>query len=485
MTNNVATTCFTDIEDSAALTEKLGNTVFGEMRHNYFAVCEALAQQNVAINIKNTGDGHMITFKDIESPLKFASQLQSFYRPQPNYVESPLKFRIGLFLGVIEEQGTMDAFGSGVNRASRVESNTPAGSVWVNDDFLKSITVVWGEPKAKQLFSDQGDIQVKKLPPMKLYSFDWQSYTRQYPENGLPALVRNHLENASVIVWNLPLSDISGQPPVIWPVVPRDGVNAIHCGQLAIIRLLAMLGSPINVLIADCGATANPTREYSENFKKKIDSFSNKIGIRNVRYDFMTDMFSPGCESCQDFHRHFQKVISQLTLEKLVAANNKDYSEAVKEAIKQAPTLDFLKPALTISSILHLSKREGRKCIVVVGHDERILWQGAHYSIPDTVGQFGVLFNPILKMKEGAQVHQTERIPLYYSWDQIVEDMEKYDLANWLTKLHLFLSSFPAASVVINDVSIKPADWLDGKSIEEKIDKAALARQVFTNILTC
>jgi class 3 adenylate cyclase len=88
--NKFVTTCFTDIEDSAAMTEKLGHKEFGELRNKYFAVCEALAKLNSATVIKNTGDGHMITFDDIDSPLKFAAQLQEFYKPQPNFEVDPI-----------------------------------------------------------------------------------------------------------------------------------------------------------------------------------------------------------------------------------------------------------------------------------------------------------------------------------------------------------------------------------------------------------
>jgi hypothetical protein len=412
----------------------------------------------------------------------YLNNLSSFWGP-PHFVESPFKFRVGLYLGIVEEDHG-DAFGSGVNRASRVEGKASAGEILVNEDVRKSFTIIWGEPKTLQLFSDLGEKEIKKLPPMKMYSFNWETYIKQHPENSLPTLVLKQFRDASVTPFNLGLADIANRIPVIWPVVPRAGVNAIHCGQLTIIRLLAMLGSPIIVLIADCGVTNNISKEHAETFKEDINSFATKMGIRNIRYYFMSQMFVPRCENCDKFHRHFQKVISQLPLEKLVAANNKTYSEPVKAAINQAPTLDFLKPALTIASILHIAEQVDKKCIVVVGYDEQIQWEGALDSLSNIRDQFGVLFNPILKLKDGEQVHQTERVPLYYSWEKIVEDMEKYDLANWLTKLHVFLSNFPESSVVIDGVTINPTEWQNGGNIDEKIDKNILAKFVFDNILT-
>jgi class 3 adenylate cyclase len=482
MTNKITTACFTDIEDSSALAERLGHTIYSNLRREYFHVCETLANKNGGDNIKNTGDGHMMTFEDIESPFNFAAQLQEFYHPSPNYSESPFKLRIGLFCGVVQQEPKKkDAFGSGVNRASRVESNTPVGSVWVNEELVSYVSKVWGA-SSTGLFSDLGDIQVKKLGTIKMQSFNWRDYIDQHSAKGLSSLVLQHLNDATVVPFNLGLPDISAKLPVVWPVVPRGGINAIHCGQLIIMRLLAMLGAPINVLIADCGAN-NISREYSETFRRDIDSFATKMGMKDIRYYFMSDMFIPRCEGCDEFHRQFQKVISHLTFNELVDANNKAYEDSVKDEIKQGFVLDFLKPALTIASILHFSKLEHKKCIVVVGLDERIQWERAIDALPDTRDQFGVLFNPVLNLKEGAQVRQTELVTLYYSWQQLLDDMEKYDFVNWLTKLHLFLLCFPASSVDINGISIQPKDWKGNKNIEEKIDKQTMAKQVFDRIL--
>ena len=82
-----------------------------------------------------------------------------------------------------------------------------------------------------------------------------------------------HFGEASITPANARLADIASLPLIIWPVVPRDGVNAIHRGQLEIIRLLAMMGSKVHVLIADCGVAENYPRPYSEEFRKMIDDY--------------------------------------------------------------------------------------------------------------------------------------------------------------------------------------------------------------------
>jgi hypothetical protein len=243
-----------------------------------------------------------------------------------------------------------------------------------------------------------------------------------------------------------------------------------------------MVGSKVHVLIADCGATNNPKRTYSERFKSDINKHALKRNLKDIQYSFMSDLFEPRCDGCDRFHNHFQSVISQLTLEDLLAINNKEYAEDVKKGIKTSPTLDFLHPALTISSVIHLSTDINDKCIVVVGHDEKIQWESAHQAIRSTRDRFGVLFNPKLMRKGGTQGRQTHNWPMYFSWEKIVEEMEEYDLAQWLTQLHLFLSSFPASTITIDGIAFSPTDWQKNEQFESKIDKNALAQQVF-NIL--
>jgi len=486
MTNEFVVTCFADMKDSTPMNEMMGNIGVSPIRDEYLAVGEILAKYNGGDYIKNIGGNDMITFRDLESPFNFAVQLQQFYQPHPNYSKAPVISRIGLYLGVVDRR-EHDAFGSGVNQAARVEGKAEPGTIWLNKELMEAICKVWGEVNARPFFASEGEFELKGIknpPKQELYSFKWQDYIKIHPDKSLSSIVFKHFQDASVIITNLTLADFGNQPSIIWPVKPRDNVNAIHCGQLEIMRLLAMLGFQVNVLIADCGATPIP-RVYSENFKNMIEKFAHSRGIRNLKYTFMSDLFTPKCPGCDEFHRHFQNVISQLTFQTLLNINNKDYDTNVKDAISRAATLDFLHPALTISAVLHLSKQIGRKCIIVAGYDEKIQWEEALDSIPYTRDQFGVLFNPILNNKDGTyQGRQTKNWPLYFSWQRMIPDMEKYNLTIWLTKLHLFLYHFPSPSIKIGDIWFSPKDWQSDPEFEKRIYKEALAKDVFNKILT-
>jgi hypothetical protein len=484
MPNENSITCFTDLKSSTQLTEQLGNAGIKKYRDEHLKVGKLLAVQSGGKYIKNIGDAHMVSFQTIESALKFTAQLQQFYYPQPNFLKAPLEIRIGLFLGVVEPVDD-DIFGSGINQAARVEGVSQPGEIWLNKDLVNSIKTVWGKEVSKY-FKSKGSFELKGIhhpQKQKLFSFDWFAFITDKPEYNLSQLIYKHFQDASIIVSNISISDISNPAYIIWPVVPRDGVNVIHRGQLEMIRLLALLGWKVHVLIADCGAKDNPSRTYSEKFKQMINQYGIKRDLHDIEYSFMSDLFTPRCKDCNKLHGYFQSVISDLTLEDLLAINQKEYAESVRETIKKSVALDFLRPALTISSVLYLSNLLSNKSIVVVGYDEHIQWERAH-AIPDTRSQFGVLFNPILKQKKGFQGKQTKNWPLYFSWEKIVEEMQEYELSQWLTKMHLFLPNFPATFIEIKGKRITPEDWQDIDKFESKIDKSVLAKTIFDNIIS-
>lgn len=484
MSNNFKITCFTDLQGSTALTEKLGHDRFRKLREEYLNVGKIICANLGGKYIKNVGDSHMVTFDDPIKALQFATHLQQYYMHQANFSPAELNSRIGLYLGIVEETD-QDVFGSGVNQGARVESLCRPGEIWVHEEFVKVVSKIWGKSNSDIYFISEGRFELKGIsnpPDQELFSFDWKVNVAKYPKFGLAQVVLNHLENASIVVSNLNLNDISRAETIIWPVVPRDNVNAIHRGQLEIIRLLTILGWSVHVLIADCGITKNFTKEYASKFKDSIEMYAGKRGMKNFQYSFMSDLYTPKCNKCDILHKYFQKVISSLTLQNLLDFNHKGYSEDVKDFVKKAMTLDFLHPVLTIASIMYMCDQKNSKCIVVVGYDEHIQWVGVHSSIPETCEKYGVLFNPIINKKEGAQARQTRNWPIFFSTDGVVSAMEDFDMKEWLVKLHLFIPNFPSNFVKIGTKTITPEDWLPNKRLADDIDKYIIAKEVYEKI---
>ena len=142
----------------------------------------------------------------------------------------------------------------------------------------------------------------------------------------------------------------------------------------------------------------------------------------------------------------------------------------------------FFDQRLTIASVLHLSRKIDKKCIVVVGSDERIQWERSH-QIQGTDNDYGVIFNPIIKERDGHQGRQTKNWPMYFNTQSVEDEMSIYNLPEWLIKMHLFLPNFPQREVKIGDRIITPSDWQNSKNPEENIDRSILSELVFNNII--
>jgi hypothetical protein len=242
-----------------------------------------------------------------------------------------------------------------------------------------------------------------------------------------------------------------------------------------------MLGWQVLILLADCDANPPPT-EYSTRFATALTKLLESKGVINVKTQFMSGLYSPGCEGCQAVHGHFQRILQDLTLAELISINTKKYGEAEAKSIQQKYMLDVLRPALTIGAVLRLRHNlPSPKCAVIVGSDEKDQWIRAH-EVPGGQGVIGALFNPVL-MKGPNQAKHSKRWPSWYSWEQLLAEMEGSNLAQWLTQLHVFLSQFPSSKVSINGKEVPPSAWKNGAPFDV-VNNEELARYAFQHHLS-
>ena len=174
-------------------------------------------------------------------------------------IRRPLKLGVVLCLGQVQRTET-GVLGSGAEQAAHVLSKARAGSIIINTALFENLKEQWGAPKAGKYFTLLRQHEMKEIslhPIQELFSFDWQEFKNNYPEHSLAKLVFQHLRQGKVEAPYLSIKDLSKSGVIIWPVVPRDVVNAIHRGQAEIIRLLVILGWKVHLLIADCGAPNN------------------------------------------------------------------------------------------------------------------------------------------------------------------------------------------------------------------------------------
>lgn len=475
--NKIAVTCFTDIKDSTQLTDRLGHAEYQRFLQEHLALGRSLAVETDGKYIKNVGDAHLVTFEAVDGWIAFVVRLQQFYQDSLSCIREPIGVRIGLFLGTIIDS-EIDVFGSGVNSAARVEDKAQPGEVFVNEDLVQAVSKALGSDKSTRYFRTTGKHQLKGFrDPVELFSFDWRLYGNEVPQVGLAPLVRSRLEAAGVELMNVSDGDLASAGVVIWPVVPRDIVTAIHRAQVEVLRLLAFLGWEIRVVAADCGTRHNPTRAESSAFLNKLTDYLGLRLVRAVESRTMSDFYDPKYDKYGGLQSTFRDVSAKLSVAKLLAMNKKTYSSEVQEEVNNAATLDFLRPALTAALSLHLAENASpRKVIVLSGADEHIQWDLA-LDLDGARERIGAVMIPVLNQRSHLG-KQTINWPIWNSKQRLATAMaEPGNLARWCFRMHCLLPAFPSSDAIIGGKSISPAIWPNDDGLPEgaTIDQLAEA----------
>jgi class 3 adenylate cyclase len=168
--SGVHTILFTDIADSTALTQRLGDAQAQELvRAHNGIVREALAAHG-GTEIKHTGDGIMASFATASAALECAVAIQrgvTLRQAQGGDMES-LAVHIGLNAGepVAEER---DLFGTSVQLARRICDEAASGEILVSD-VVRQLAAGKGF-----LFADRAAVALKGFEePVRLYEVRWR-----------------------------------------------------------------------------------------------------------------------------------------------------------------------------------------------------------------------------------------------------------------------------------------------------------------------
>jgi len=176
-TRDIHTILFTDIADSTALTQRLGDAQAQELvRAHNTIVREALAAHG-GTEIKHTGDGIMASFPTASGALECAVAIQRgvALRREPN-----LQVHVGVNAGepVAEES---DLFGTAVQLARRICDHAEAGQVLASN-VVRELAAGKGF-----LFGDIGEVALRGFEdPVRLYEVRWRPDERSSEEPGPP-----------------------------------------------------------------------------------------------------------------------------------------------------------------------------------------------------------------------------------------------------------------------------------------------------------
>jgi class 3 adenylate cyclase len=123
---------FTDLVDSTAVTESLGDDAAMELVKTHDGIVRAALDEFEGCEVKHLGDGIMASFISAVSAVRCACRIQGeFGRHRDERPELPLALKIGAAAGEPVEQGN-DLFGSTVQLAARLCSHAGAGQIVVS-----------------------------------------------------------------------------------------------------------------------------------------------------------------------------------------------------------------------------------------------------------------------------------------------------------------------------------------------------------------
>jgi class 3 adenylate cyclase len=136
--DGTVTILFTDIEGSAALTERLGDRQAHEVLHAHNCIVREQILAHGGTEVKSQGDGFMVVFQSarraVLSAIAMQQALQAFTERHP---ETPLHIRIGLHTGEAIKEAD-DFFGKTVILAACIAAQAKGGEILVSS-LLKDI----------------------------------------------------------------------------------------------------------------------------------------------------------------------------------------------------------------------------------------------------------------------------------------------------------------------------------------------------------
>ena len=166
----LVTILFTDITDSTALTQRLGDAQAQELVRAHNAIVREALQAHGGSEIKHTGDGIMASFPSASSALECAITIQRAVEAEGVGAvrEPPLQIHVGLNAGepVAEDD---DLFGTAVQLARRICDQAEGGEILVSN-VVQELAAGKGF-----VFSDRGEAALRGFEdPVRLYEVRWR-----------------------------------------------------------------------------------------------------------------------------------------------------------------------------------------------------------------------------------------------------------------------------------------------------------------------
>ncbi len=160
---------FTDLVDSTALASRLGPDGAEQLRQTHFGLLRDVIDATGGNEVKNLGDGLMVTFSSPSRALACATGMQQAIERHNLRAPDALGVRIGLSAGeAVEDDG--DYFGDTVVEAARLCAAASGGQI-----FTTAIVHAMVGRHAPQRFAPVGPLELRGLPePVATVEVLWE-----------------------------------------------------------------------------------------------------------------------------------------------------------------------------------------------------------------------------------------------------------------------------------------------------------------------
>ncbi len=164
------TILFTDIEDSTALNEQLGDKAWLKVLSAHDQIVRRCAGRHGGHVVKSQGDGFMIAFAAPEEAIRSAVEVQRGLASGPRRLRGPgIAVRIGIHTGPALEKGG-DLFGRNVALAARVADKARGGEILITGEAWEAA----GEGDQLPL-AEHREVELKGLPGWwTVIEVDWR-----------------------------------------------------------------------------------------------------------------------------------------------------------------------------------------------------------------------------------------------------------------------------------------------------------------------
>jgi eukaryotic-like serine/threonine-protein kinase len=172
--DGTVTILFTDIENSTATGERLGDRRWLELLRAHNSIVRHCVGEHGGYEVKSQGDGFMIAYPSARRGLACAVDLQR----NLSRLDESLRVRIGLHTGEAIREGD-DFYGRSVTLAARLGDEAKGGEI-LTSSIVRDL--VGSSPDVS--FEDAGELQLKGLRGrQRVYRVVWQE-----PEGARPSL---------------------------------------------------------------------------------------------------------------------------------------------------------------------------------------------------------------------------------------------------------------------------------------------------------